>query len=290
MGSRENQLCRSPGLHAHLADALKAQGRRYRRQLKRCQHEFSEEAVHDLRVELRRLLSGLELMATFVPEGRVKKSRRLLKEQLDLFDALRDTQVQMLLTRPLARRYPAARAFWKDLARQEVRHIKETRRRVRKLKPGRVLRWTGRFRTEVRARRKRGREEHDLAVARQAVQRAYSEVVRLRRWVEATDTATIHRTRIAFKKFRYMAEALAPVFPAMTGRRVAALRRYQTLMGDIQDVEVLRAGLEGFARAGSAVPGSRSLDALRRALERRRQALVARYLRAADQLHQFWPL
>jgi hypothetical protein len=40
-----------------LTGALQAQWKRYRKKLKRCQQKFSEKAVHDSRVETRRLLA-----------------------------------------------------------------------------------------------------------------------------------------------------------------------------------------------------------------------------------------
>ena len=74
---------------------LKKHWKRYRRALKRCQQSFSEKAIHASRVETRRLLATIELLAGFLPAARVRKLRRALKRHLDTFDDLRDTQVQL---------------------------------------------------------------------------------------------------------------------------------------------------------------------------------------------------
>ena len=62
-----------------LALSPKTQWKRYRKRLKRCQEEFSEEAVHHSRVETRRLLSTVELLATFIRDRRLKKARPITR-------------------------------------------------------------------------------------------------------------------------------------------------------------------------------------------------------------------
>src|SRR5262249_28280051 len=84
-----------------LSRLLKSQCKQYRKQLRRCQKKFSEKAVHDSRVAARRLISVVELLAPFLPPALVKKIGRLLKQHLDTFDELRDTQVQLLTLRRL---------------------------------------------------------------------------------------------------------------------------------------------------------------------------------------------
>src|SRR6266446_97083 len=78
----------------HLRKSLKKQWKRYRKEIKRCQDEFSEKAVHRSRVTARRLLSTMELVSGFLPAQRVEKVQRALKRHLNTFDELRDTQVQ----------------------------------------------------------------------------------------------------------------------------------------------------------------------------------------------------
>src|SRR5215510_1686315 len=63
----------------YLATALKKQWRRYRKALKRCQEKFSSEAVHNSRVETRRLLAIIGLLGPFLRPQRAKKLQSLLK-------------------------------------------------------------------------------------------------------------------------------------------------------------------------------------------------------------------
>src|SRR5215211_501085 len=76
-----------------LLEALDERWKNYRAELKRCRAEFSNEAVHDLRVAARRMLAIIRLLNSISPRPRLQKLNRAFKDQLDEFDDLRDTQV-----------------------------------------------------------------------------------------------------------------------------------------------------------------------------------------------------
>jgi CHAD domain-containing protein len=275
-----------PDVLRHLGRALPRQWRRYRKRLKRCQQKFSEAAVHGSRVETRRLLATLEVLAAFIPTHQLKKPRRALKEHLDAFDHLRDTQVQLAVVAPMRRAFPAAQEFQAWLRQREIRFIREARKAVKQIKPRRVGKRIAAFEGELRRQRKSVRPEKAFRMAQAAVRLAFARVTRFCRRVNAADIQTIHRTRIAFKRFRYMVEALSPLLPAVTDEYRAAIRRYQTMMGDIQDWNILLTALDQFLEAedndSAALP-------LRAEFLRRRQKLVHLFVTAAGKLWSFWP-
>src|SRR5262245_16265475 len=84
-----------------LSRALKKQWQRYRDDLERCQRRFSEKSVHQLRVAARRLLSTVELLERFLSRRQVVEVSACLKQHLDCFDDLRDTQVQLPVVKRL---------------------------------------------------------------------------------------------------------------------------------------------------------------------------------------------
>ena len=276
---------RAPDLSDHLRDSLKKLWRRYRKRLKRCRKEFSEEAVHQLRIETRRLLAKLDLLAALLPRARVNKARRLLKERLDAFDPLRDTQVKLLATEKLLKRFPEARPFRETLQRRERRLARDVSRRLRRCGTRKIAKAVTRMDKQIR------RVLNGSAATRQeivaTVNAAFGQVVARKQAIDGADTTTIHATRVAFKKFRYMLESLQPVLPLATDRRLETMQRYQSSMGDIQDSEVLLAGVKGFVQKRHP---EKSLKRLQAALVRRRILLIRRYLRSADELFSFWPL
>jgi CHAD domain-containing protein len=271
----------------HLADSLRSQWRRYRKRLQRCQEHFSEQAVHDSRVETRRLLATVELLRAFIPETDIRKARRTLKHHLDTFDQLRDTQVQLDYVGRLTRRFPVARRFSCWLAEREARFTRETRKAIKHVKTRRLGRRLAAFEGEIRRLREGLPPDRAFQTARKEIDQAFARVAQLCRRVRGSDTRTIHRTRIAFKRFRYMVEALAPLLPAVDEHQQRALRGYQSMMGDIQDVEVLLAAFENFVCHRTV--DSRLTRPLRAELLRRRQWLIQVYLNAADRLRLFWP-
>ena len=275
------------GLHRHLEDSLKAAGKRYRRQMERCRDKFSETAVHDLRVEIRRLLALVEMIGIFVPARRRKKAARLLKAQFDVFDDLRDTQAQALRVRAMARRQAGARRYQDHLCRHERRGIRKAAKAIGEFHLARARKLVEDFRAELRSRRKQGLENEDWARLWQSVRGAYAKTAVFNQAISRADTRTIHRTRIAFKKYRYMIEALAPLLRGASPTRLRALHAHQTLMGDVQDLEVLITGVDNFLRKGK--PGSGEVRSFMAGLEGRRQTAIASFLKAADRLSTFAP-
>lgn len=138
----------------HLEQSLHTQWRRYRKRLKQCQGHFSETAVHDSRVETRRLLATFELLSAFIPERDLRKARRSLKDHLDSFAQLRDTQVQLGYVEQLVRGFPRARTFRGWLQEREQRFVRETQKAVKKIRTRRLGKRLATFERDLRRREK----------------------------------------------------------------------------------------------------------------------------------------
>ncbi len=278
----------SIGVNEYLAASLRKQWKRYRKKLKSCQREFSQSAVHESRVETRRLISIVDLLRSFLADGPIKKARRILKRHLDRFDELRDTHVQLLSLAKMLRIFPVLQPFHAALEERERRAVKSTARKIKRIKAARLARLVAALAKGLEAAPKPGaRRRAGPTRLLQAVNRAFTRVVELRRSIVPRDTATIHRTRVAFKNFRYMVEALAPLFPGVSARQFQAMKEHQSMMGDIQDNEVLLASFAEFRRKGSISPDS--AGRFEEELLRRRRWLIGAYLQNADQLREFWP-
>jgi len=271
-----------------LARALKKQSKRYRKELRRCQERFSEEAIHQSRVETRRLLSSVDLLGSLVSVRHLEKAQHALKRHLDALDDLRDTQVQLVTVGKMLRVFPAARPFHAFLLKREKRFTRKTRKRIKQLQHRHLGRLIAACRDDVKAHLEDRPPQRVAEVLLRSVDRAFTRT--RQRWthVRPEDTRTIHRTRVAFKKFRYMVEALADFLPGVTDDHLAAMHHYQTMMGEIQDGEVLLRTLDKFLRKQEIKP--EAARRFREELLRRRQWLIRVYLGAAEQLLEFWPL
>ena len=98
-----------------LLKALEQRWKNYRAELKRCRAEFSNEAVHDLRVATRRMLALIQLLNSISPRPRLQKLTRAFKYQLDEFDDLRDTQVILAEISEILQELPQLQDFQKHL-------------------------------------------------------------------------------------------------------------------------------------------------------------------------------
>jgi CHAD domain-containing protein len=273
-------------LARHLAQLLKRTRRRYRKRLERCQRNFSESAVHELRVETRRALALLDLMLALDRAGTPRKPRRTLKRRLDAFDALRDTQVELRLLEPWLKKFPEAREFEVFLRDSEQQLVAELRREIRALKSRRVERQFKALEKDVCMA---GGNSTRPAVAflQRPLRAAFARVVKLRGQVHRLDTTSIHRTRVAFKNFRYLCELFQPLLPDSSPARLRAMRDWQTRMGRIQDVEVLLCEIERAVRHGQV--SLESVKRLHATLAQRLVLLVNRFISTADRLDQFKP-
>jgi CHAD domain-containing protein len=271
----------------YLGASLKQQWKRYRRGLKRCQQKFSEKAVHESRVETRRLLSILELLRPFLSAGRFQKAQAYLKEHLDTFDDLRDTQVQLTSVGKMRRTFPAARPFHAYLEKQEDRFARQTRKDIKRIKTKRLGKLIVAGREDVKNWCSRAGPGKANAMLIGSINHSFTRTLSLRNRINPKDAATIHCTRVAFKRLRYMIETLADYFPRANEKLLDAMHRYQTMMGDIQDAEVLRQSVERFLEK-EKMKTSDARHFLRELLARR-EFLIRVYLDAADQLLDFWP-
>ena len=271
-----------------LARAVKGRSKYFQRELKRCQRKFSEKAIHKSRVEARRLLSSLDLVGSLISARHLAKAQQALKRHLDNFDDLRDTQVQLQTVGKLLRLFPAARPFREFLLKREKRFRRKTRKRVARLRRRRLGRLIAICRDDLRAHLDDHPPKRAAEVLLRAVDRAFNRTKRRWRRIGPEQVRAIHRTRVAFKRFRYMVEALADFLPGVTDEPLTAMGHYQTMMGEIQDADVLLRTLDKFLRKQDTQ--KEAARRFRQELLRRRQWLIQVYLDAAKQLLEFWPL
>jgi len=261
----------------------------YRAQSKTCRREFSEEAVHDLRVAGRRLMAVLDIVRTVNPHPRVQKTRRFLKEQLDDLDELRDVQVMLVEVSETIERMPQLRSFQEHLQKREKRLLRTALKQVRASKPSG---WNKRIDKIQSALEKESHKPDFQARLLQTVDNAYIRTTQAYDQMDGAQAATIHRVRIAFKKFRYMAEIAMPMVPDPPESYFKSMHDYQSAMGDIQDVEVFLNSLTDFAERMPHPAGtddaSLDLKPIRRFYKKRHTELVAAYFEDKGELSTFW--
>jgi CHAD domain-containing protein len=274
-------------LAARLDRAFKSAWRSYRRAFKRCQKKVSRTTVHQLRVETRRLLALVDLFDPS-PAGEAPVRISLsFKPPFKTSGRLRDTQVMLGNVEQRLGRFPETKRFKKELVRREKRLSRQLERKLRRTRLKLLKDRMDALRKELRAGVKQADGRHRAWVSLlKGVDRAFANAVARRRSIAPTKPRAVHRTRVAFKKFRYLVEQLRPLMPRAAGGSPGKLRGYQKLMGEIQDCETLLAELDKFMREEKSE--ARRLRKFRAAVKRDHALLMARYLRRADELLSFW--
>src|SRR6202142_2796975 len=166
---------------ALLITALNQRWENYQMQVKTCRREFSEEAVHDLRVS----------------------TRRSLKDQLDDLDDLRDVQVMLVEVSETIDNFLDLKPFEIHLQEREKHLLRLARKLINALKLSELKKRIEKIRESLKNRML---EENSHAQFFQAVDNVYVRTNQAFVQVDASQPSTIHRLRLAFKKFRYMAE------------------------------------------------------------------------------------
>jgi CHAD domain-containing protein len=274
-------------LGSRLDRTYKSAWRSYQRAFKRCRKKLSRATVHQLRVETRRLLALVDLFDPLLTGNAADRLSRCVKQSFKTSGRLRDTQVMLSDVEEQLGRFPAAKRFKKELLRRENRLSRQLERKLRRTRLKPLKHQMDALRKELRAAVKPPDERRRVWVRLLAsVDRAFANVVARRRSIAQAEPRAVHRTRIAFKKFRYLVEQLRPLMPRLAGGSPGKLRCHQKLMGDIQDCETLLSELDKFMRKKKAE--TRSLRKFRAAVKRDHALLMARYLRRADDLFAFW--
>jgi CHAD domain-containing protein len=260
-----------------LLKPLDIRWRKFQKEWDRIQKKYSEDSVHGLRISSRRLIAVFETLLEIENDSRIRDCRRLVKKLLDGLSPLRDLHVQRSHVSRMVSRFPQLNSFEKSLADKEMRTAKTVQRLLKRSpKLDNAI-----VRARRHARKKIGQD--DIV---KVIDLRYRKVLDLAAHLDRSDTETIHTLRLAFKKFRYTCEVAQPILKKdLNAQRLKELHAFQTMMGDIQDIEVLSARLtkwtEKHERENEMQPVFEELDGDR---ERKIDAFVA----SIGQVQTFW--
>ena len=274
-------------LARHLAESVRAARRRYRKRLARCQDRFSEKAVHALRIETRRILALLDLLDALHVAEPLRKVRKTFKKRLDAFDDLRDTHVQLVLLKPLWKDFPEARPLKQHLLKCEKRIVSELSCEINTIGSNRLNRELKNIEKALTHSGDVPARNRSKGLAQMVLGGAFRRVIILRRQIRRNRPSTIHRTRVAFKRFRYTAELLQPFLPQFTPERLARMKDFQAAAGNIQDAAVLHARLDRDVKGGE-LPAACVKRLRGELLQHERQAIDS-FMSRVDELMEFEP-
>ena len=208
------------------------------------------EAVHDLRVAIRRFSQVLRVFKACFRGKEVRKIRRELKQIMELAGEVRNADIALKLTSKSRRRDTAGlRPKLENLRREGERalvaFLKHWVDRQSSLK------WRG---AVARTANTKGDSSTKAPIAKTA-QRLLPRMAQefFERGNEAAGTKTspreLHQFRIAAKKFRYTLELFTSVYGPALEPSLERIRLVQGLLGDINDCDTVRSLLSKYEDA-----------------------------------------
>jgi CHAD domain-containing protein len=271
-----------------MLDSLHDRWQSFSAELRGCRKQYSEAAVHDLRVATRRLISTLELVDRIHPEAQLREARRVLKRHLEMFGPLRDVQVQLLAIEKMLSSFPELQRFYDFLAKREGKLTRRLGSELKRLKIGKIRKNIAAAAKKLEALPDTPAVHREIrAAAILAIETAYNRVIERKQAITPAHSSSIHRMRVAFKKFRYMVETLSPLRRRTSSKQLKAMNAFQGSMGDIQDADVLLANVQSFART-HGLEGEAALARALEELSRRRTVVIEIFLASVDTVFTFW--
>jgi CHAD domain-containing protein len=210
----------------------------------------------------------------------IEKLSDRLKDQMDGFSDLRDMQVMLDKVSKDVDLMPQLEPFQDYLQKREKRRQRADEKHIHNIKFGAVKKRWLKIHADV----------DDLATNEiggklpQAVDEAFLTVVQRYGDVDPAQLASIHQLRVAFKKFRYMVEAIYPCLPNFPESLLDHMQEYQTKMGEIHDLEVFLATLAEFAEKNESYDAA----AVYRFYEKILDGAVSDYLKNKNEVLTFW--
>ncbi len=195
------------------------------------------DAVHDLRVALRRTRTLLEVGRSVLGRFQADEVRRAFRDVMHASSAVRDEEVLLELMVSLAPAGGSAPDLqaWLDVRRRRERRLRGVLTKT--LRSGELERGRALLEALLAFRVDPSRDRRITKFARRAVERARREVDR-RRGARPDDAEALHRLRIAYKRLRYTADTFADALPSELAALAQPAARLQGRLGDLHDVDI----------------------------------------------------
>jgi CHAD domain-containing protein len=195
------------------------------------------EAVHDLRVAMRRIRSLLRVVRSVFGRYYVNLVRTELKQVAGATGSLRDEEVLAETIRALALSGEHRKALEPWLARRAERENALRATVVQLLSSGALEEPRKHLRALIRLPVRPNHDKEALKFSRKVVFSAHAQVEALRT-ADVEDAVGMHDLRIAYKRLRYAVEALGPALPPELRAWGQVATKFQKVLGSLHDQDV----------------------------------------------------
>jgi CHAD domain-containing protein len=230
------------------------------------------DAVHDVRVAIRRFVQTIAVFEPYFPGKDIRKVRRRLKKIMVAAGEVRNCDVALKFI---------AKSRLPDVDKVQSK-LHSRRKESSRILVSELKRWTDRqmslkWRAALEAALARNQDAFGEAAIQEVSRRTLRQMAKNFQ-VHGNEAASskaspgdLHRFRILAKKFRYTLELFGALYGSSLNRGIARIKRAQTLLGDINDC-VTVANIVAQYNGGSRLAGR----------------LRKRQRNKTDEFRQFW--
>ena len=213
-----------------------------------CWRKPARRAVHELRIDCRRLEALLDVLGhtTGAEPKALRRLARVAGEPLEALSPLRDDQVQhRRISKATSTR--GTDALLDDQERREKRHKKRARRELGRIDLARADALARQVRKGVVRRQGAPTPADRTRRLLAALDAAAAGIRRRLARVDVARSRSLHKLRVALKRFRYIAEIAEEVSPDIRIPSHPTVRSLQRRLGHLHDADVLAERLAQFA-------------------------------------------
>ena len=287
----------APGLLAQLArieEDFDVRAKKVAEATTRLHTTADNEAVHDLRVALRRLNAALRMWRDLLRPRAGRRSRRQLRDLRRALGPVRELEVDVARLAQLSREVPPeSRVALEGLLLGLHQRLDRRRRRAARAADSHTMERLARSvaRATDALRLRPGHLPEPQLVARVHIDQARERALAaLTDGLQSNDDDRLHAGRVALKKWRYAIETASALFDP--GVPLEPLRDLQKVLGDVHDLAMLRDRLERRAeklRAANMTSHAAALDPAFASLHAERERGVERAHELATRLVETTP-
>ncbi|MGA2296435.1 MAG: CHAD domain-containing protein [FCB group bacterium] len=278
-----SELAEKRELKNFIIDSIDRLWKQYDNNLKQSIENFTEESVHDIRVIIRRYIALIDLLRELFQNKYLEDARMIFRKQIKIFNPLRDTQVQLIKVSELLNSYPCISDYHSYLVNNEgimKNNIMESLKDFERDELEGLIFF-------IKLHIKQNFQKHNISMNLlfSKAHNAFQYMMYLYKVADTQGLETIHKVRLAFKKFRYMMEILQPLAPKKVNLK--GMKTFQTILGNIQDNRVILINLHFFMEQQNYSNKDECM-VVENELLKQRNELIDQFLSQYDLLESFW--
>jgi CHAD domain-containing protein len=232
----------------------------FRKNLNQCRKLYTEPGIHDFRVSIRRMTSFLFLLSNFSDVPYLDELQKTLKKILKSLNPVRDSQVEVLMLKNLIFKFPVLYTFYIHLLNQELALAEKAAKIIEETDIEGIDSLI--FFLKLHIKEKFEYIGFSIDKLNEIKKSAYDDLINKYSYASIVDPESIHKVRLALKKFRYIEEAIKPL-NKLPKAKLKKMKSLQDLLGEIQDYTVIIDRISSFTISQRVIPLNKYNDAMK---------------------------